>query len=43
MQNEAVAENEPPPEDGRKIAWLIGAAALTVWFLVLWQMFGDVL
>ena len=36
-------EDETPPEDGRKLAWAIGAAALATWFLVLWLMFGDVL
>ena len=43
MQNGAMPEDEAPQGDGRKLAWLIGAAALAAWFAVLWLMFGDVL
>jgi hypothetical protein len=32
-----------PRGDGRTIAALIGAGALLAWFILLWQIFGDVL
>ena len=34
---------EEPPERRPYGVWLAGAAALALWFALLWQMFGDVL
>ena len=31
------------PGSTKAIAWGIGAAALGLWFVMLWFMFGDVL
>ena len=35
--------SDDPPDDGRRLAWLIGSGALAAWFLMLWLIFGDVL
>jgi hypothetical protein len=39
-----MSDNDPAPgERSRAFVWMIGGAALLVWFTLLWLMFGDVL
>jgi hypothetical protein len=38
-----MGEDKTPRGDGRATAWAIGIAAVAAWFVLLWQMFGEVL
>jgi hypothetical protein len=38
-----MADDGAPENEGRTLAWLLGAGALVAWFAMLWLMFGDVM